>query len=104
MLVKILIGILIAIITFRVLAWLLAWYLRYRLGKFMAQQQQRMQDAFSKQAGFNAASESSSPKSQERMVRCSECGVFVPSSQAIVHKGLSFCDAAHSEAFAEKNS
>ncbi|MAZ43836.1 MAG: hypothetical protein CMF48_01470 [Legionellales bacterium] len=100
MLVKILIGILIAIIAFRIIGWCLAWYLRYRLRKFMTQQQRRMQDAFSKPSNANFQS---GQKNQERMVRCGHCGVFIPTTQAYVHKGLSFCGAAHSKAFSEKN-
>lgn len=97
MLVKIVVGLIIVILFFRLAGWVLGLYLRYRLGKFMAAQQAKMQEVFTQ------ASQGTSSRAEEKMVRCSHCGVFVPRTQATIVEGLSFCDAAHSQAWRAKN-
>lgn len=42
---------------------------------------------------------SPSPAGPEAMLRCAECGVHLPASQALPGKGGSFCSAAHRQAF-----
>lgn len=38
-------------------------------------------------------------KNPETMLRCVECGLHLPASQALPGKGGSFCSAAHRQAF-----
>lgn len=39
----------------------------------------------------------------ERMLRCAECEVFVPASQAVIRGAETFCCEAHAKAWAGKS-
>lgn len=39
------------------------------------------------------------PPAPETMLRCAECGLHLPASQALPGRGGSFCSAEHREAF-----
>lgn len=39
----------------------------------------------------------------EKMVRCAECGVHTPQSEAFFHKHLSFCSPEHQQAYLENH-
>lgn len=39
--------------------------------------------------------DSPQPRAPERMVRCANCGVHLPESDAVIHGGEHYCSAAH---------
>jgi uncharacterized protein len=67
----------------------LAW-LAYRL--FVISQRR------SEAAARRAADAAGAPQRDEMMVRCAHCGVFLPSSDALIEGDRAWCDRAHREA------
>jgi uncharacterized protein len=67
----------------------LAW-MAYRL--FVISQRRR------EAAERRAQDAAGAPRPEERMVRCSHCGVFLPSSDALIEGDRAWCDRAHRQA------
>ena len=51
-------------------------------------------------ASHGPAASSSAPQLPDPLVRCAECGVHTPSSEAIVAAGHRFCCADHAQRYA----
>ena len=64
-------------------------YLAYQL--FVISQRRR-------EAAARAARHAGAQRPEERMVRCAHCGVFLPSSDALIEGDRAWCDRAHREA------
>ncbi len=47
----------------------------------------------------NSLDQSPPPAQPQSMLRCKQCGVHVPSSEAVLANGENFCCAAHRDAY-----